>query len=168
VIITADSLKDWANFFVAAAGASSALAGLVMVAISVNIGKIVNYRQLPARAGAAIAMLILILITSMASLMRQPVSALGCEILAAAAWAWVLQVWTARQVILGHHETKRPLVETVRSVIISQLQIAPFLVGSVLLLFGSESGLYWIGAGMMLTFIFAVMESWVLLVEIRR
>ncbi len=166
--MTADTLKDWANFFIAAAGASSALAGLVMVAISVNVRKIVNYRHLPARAGAAVAMLVLILVTSIAALMNQPLPALGCEILGAALWAWVLQIWTARQVVIGHRETKRPIWETIRFLILGQAQAIPYLVGGIMILVGHPDGLYWIGAGTMLVFMFSVMESWVLLVEILR
>jgi hypothetical protein len=166
--MTADQLKDWTQFFVAAASASSALAGLVMVALSVNVKKILNYRHLPARAGAAIAMLILILVSSMASLMNQPLWCLACEILAFALWAWAIEVWTARQVIIGHLENRRPRYETVRFVFLGQLQVIPYVVGGLLLLLGHYDGLYWIGAGTMLVFMFSVMESWVLLVEILR
>ena len=166
--MTADQLKDWANFFLAASGASAALAGLVMVALSVNVKKIVNYRHLPARAGAAIAMLMLILVSSMASLMNQPLWCLACEILGFAIWAWAIEIWTARQVVIGHQEVKRPRYETVRFVALGQLQVIPYVVGSILLLTGHYDGLYWIGAGTMLVFTFSVMESWVLLVEILR
>lgn len=166
--MTADQLKDWANFFIAAASASAALAGLVMVALSVNVRKIVSYRHLPARAGAAIAMLMLILTSSMASLMNQPLWALACEILSFALWAWAIEIWTARQVIIGHLEAKRPRYETVRFVLLGQLQVIPYAVGGLLLLYGHYAGLYWIGGGTMLVFAFSVMESWVLLVEILR
>lgn len=166
--MTADQLKDWANFFLAASGASAALAGLVMVALSVNIKKIINYRHLPARAGAAIAMLMLILVSSMASLMNQPLWSLACEVLVMASWAWAIEIWTARQVIIGHGEVKRPRQETVRFVVLGQLQVIPYVVGGLMLLWGRYDGLYWIGAGTMLVFTFSVMESWVLLVEILR
>lgn len=166
--MTADQLKDWTNFFLAASGASAALAGLVMVALSVNVKKIVSYRHLPARAGAAIAMLMLILTSSMASLMNQPLWALACEILSFAFWVWAIEVWTARQVIIGHKENQRPRYETIRFVMLGQLQVVPYAVGGLMLLLGHYGGLYWIGAGTMLVFAFSVMESWVLLVEILR
>jgi hypothetical protein len=60
------------NFFIAAAGASPALAGLVIVAVSVNINSILKFSHLPARAGAAIGSLILILVASMAALVPPP------------------------------------------------------------------------------------------------
>jgi hypothetical protein len=45
---------------------------------------------------------------------------------------------------------------------------SPFIVGGVLLLFGIESGFYWIAAGVIVSFIKAVIDAWVLLVEINR
>ena len=45
----------WTTFFVAASGASAALAGLVFVALSVNISHIIKAPHLPPRAAATIA-----------------------------------------------------------------------------------------------------------------
>ena len=42
------------------------------------------------------------------------------------------------------------------------------IVGGALLLFGMESGFYWIAAGVIVSFIKAVIDAWVLLVEINR
>ena len=58
----------WKDFFVTAAGASATLVGLVIVAISVNLQRIIEQPQLPSRGGATVAALVLILITSMAEL----------------------------------------------------------------------------------------------------
>jgi hypothetical protein len=59
---------EWKDFFVTAAGASATLVGLVIVAISVNLQRIIEQPQLPSRGGATVAALVLILITSMAEL----------------------------------------------------------------------------------------------------
>jgi hypothetical protein len=42
----------WTNFVIVDAGCSAALAGLVIVAISVNIARILEFPHLPARAAA--------------------------------------------------------------------------------------------------------------------
>ena len=43
------TLSEWTDFMIAAAGAAAGLAGLFVVAISVNIDVLVQYRSLPAR-----------------------------------------------------------------------------------------------------------------------
>jgi hypothetical protein len=80
----------WTDFFVAAASASAALAGLVIVAISVNVNRILEHADLPPRAGAAISALILILV-SRAALIHQPLAILGIEILFFALCCWLLE-----------------------------------------------------------------------------
>ena len=52
-------MGDWGDFHVAMVGATAALAGLVIVAASVNIGEIVKAPALTARLGSAIAGLVL-------------------------------------------------------------------------------------------------------------
>jgi hypothetical protein len=41
-------------------------------------------------------------------------------------------------------------------------------VGSILLVAGDDAGLYWIGIGIILSFVAALQNAWVLLVEILR
>src|SRR6185312_6154219 len=43
-------MPEWTDFFVAEVGASAALAGLVIVAISINVTRIISYPWLPGRA----------------------------------------------------------------------------------------------------------------------
>jgi hypothetical protein len=53
----------WTNFFLRGAGASATLAGLVIVAISVNIARILKHEHLPSRVGATTATLVWILVS---------------------------------------------------------------------------------------------------------
>lgn len=47
---TAYTAADWTDLYVASAGASAALTGLLFVAVSVNIQDFLEYAGLPARA----------------------------------------------------------------------------------------------------------------------
>jgi len=61
-MMAAPIAADWSNFLVAEAGASAALAGLIFVAVSINISKIIEYPGVSGRAGEALALLIGVLI----------------------------------------------------------------------------------------------------------
>ena len=54
----------WGDFYVAIGGAGAALAGLVMVGISVSLTEILADHSLPARAAAAIGSLILVVVVA--------------------------------------------------------------------------------------------------------
>jgi len=158
----------WANFFIAAAGAAAALAGLVIVAISVNIQQILKYSHLPARAAGTISALILILVSSMAGLIHQDSTAFALEILLFGIGAWIMQLRSNRQAFVAGKQFQRPQWESLLETVLGQIQTLPFIIGSILLLQANGQGIYWIAAGVIAIFICSVMNVWVLLVEILR
>jgi hypothetical protein len=60
-------MTGWENFFVGELGASSALAGLVFVGISINLTKILASPLLPSRALEALVALLAVLFVSTCS-----------------------------------------------------------------------------------------------------
>jgi hypothetical protein len=158
----------WTNFFIAAAGSSAALAGLAIVAISVNIARILEFPHLPARSAATIARFILILVCSMAALIPQASLALGAEIAVFALAAWFLEIRSNRRALRAHADLGRPRFESLLESIVGEVQVLPFFVGAILLIGGRSSGYYSIAAGVMAIFIFSTLNVWVLLVEILR
>ena len=160
--------EEWKDFFVTAAGASATLVGLVIVAISVNLRRIIEQPQLPSRGGATVAALVLILVTSMAELIPQSGAALAIEISVFGLLVWLIQLWSARQIVVAYLESRRPLLEAVIGIVIGQIQAVPFIVGGIALFMRLHAGPYWIAWGIVATFILSVVNTWILLVEILR
>jgi modulator of FtsH protease len=72
--------SEWTDLFVASAGASAALAGLVFVAVSINIDRILRFRGLPERALETVVLLLAVVVVAILSLMPgQGASALGAS-----------------------------------------------------------------------------------------
>ena len=162
------TIADWRDFFGAAASAAAALAGLIFVALSVNIARILEFEHLPARAAGAIGALILILTTGLAALAPQPPAFLGGEVLVLTVMAWSLQIVSARSSGLATRKYQRPAHEHIVEIAMGQLQMAPFAVGAVMLALDDGWGMAWLAGGCLAVFILSVVNAWVLLVEILR
>jgi len=160
-------MGDWEAFYAAQLGAAAALGGLVFVGLSLNLKKILSYAWLPGRALLALMVLMAILVISSFMLMPgQSLTALGLEIAAVGVLLFFvgsgMEIYALRKVNL---QNRRPFIG---NLVLLKIGILPFIVGGVLLLFGIESGFYWIAAGVIVSFIKAVIDAWVLLVEINR
>jgi hypothetical protein len=157
----------WGELFLAEAGASAALAGLLFVAISINLTKILEVRGLVGRAGEAIVLLVAVLIVSTLMLVPdQARAALGTELLVTGLLAWSILVGIHVKAVRGRIGPSRPVL--VGRVAIAQVAVLPFLVAGVSLLLRAGGGLYWLVPGVVLCLVIAVLNAWVLLIEIVR
>jgi hypothetical protein len=160
-------VAEWSDFFVAQAGASAALAGLIFVGLSINLDRIVHYPHMLYRAGAALVVLLSILVIS--SLMLAPqdsMRAYGLEALGAGAIAWLVTTWLTFR---GMRETPGEFRSRARDALIRvQFSTVPMVIAGIVILSSGSNGLYWLLAGFLAGFIVAIAEGWVLLVEIHR
>lgn len=161
-----DVTAQWSDFNVALVGATAALAGLVIVAASVNITQIVASRTLTARLGSGVASLVLALLVSALALVPAISAAwYGGLVLAAAAVVGAFQTITARLIVTDPSPAAR--ARAAKSAV-GFLPIIAYLAAGALAFIDPASGLYAAAGGTLLAIGAAVVVSWVALVEVLR
>lgn len=163
----ADSLAEWTTFLAVQAGAAATLTGLVFVAVSINLARIVDFPGLPERAGESILQFLEVFFTSAAALIPgQSIAMLGREILAIGIICWGMQVRGLIQYLRARYG--HPWSWFVHRAILSQLATIPFCIAGAALLLDAPNALYWLVPGFAFSFAAGMISAWVLLIEILR
>ncbi len=164
--MTAYDASEWTDFFVAGAGASAALAGLVFVAVSINVDRILGFRGLPERALATVMLLLSVVLVSLIGLIPgQSRAALAGELLGVGLVFAVLILGLTSRSMAGR-DGKR--ARTFGHWLLVVLGTGLVVLGAVSLFAETGGGLYWVAAGIVLATTGGVANAWVLLVEILR
>ncbi len=165
-------MGEWHDFFLASAGAAGVLTGLVFVGVSINLEKIMSTPRygLTGRALEALVLLLAVLVvTSLLLVPDQGTVVAGAEVLAVgiADWAVIVVIqllqlrnWRSLEPSLRGHLVGR--------MVLGQVATLPFVVAGVGVLGWGFGGLYWLVAGVVVSYLVAVADAWVLLVEIHR
>jgi hypothetical protein len=157
----------WDSFFAAQLGASAALTGLLFVGVSFNMKKIVEIPTLPDMALRAFVLLVGILLASTVLLIPgQPNAFIGLELLALGSVTGALIGW------FGFRNFQRTEAQyrssTIFEVMLGEFAVAGYLSAGVVLVAVGAVGTYLIVIAFVATYIVAIINSWVLLVEINR
>ena len=159
-------MDGWSEFAVAAAGATAALAGLVIVGISVNIKEILASPALVVRGAVTIAGLVVSLIATLALLVPQSATAAGVELLVVTAFALLIE---SRALLAElRQRPRRSRWEMVSHVALAALWIVPFLLAGILLCVQQPGGVYALALGVATAIVAAIINTWVLLIEVLR
>jgi hypothetical protein len=167
--MAAYSNAAWSDFALGQVGASAALLGLVFVGLSINLRAVVREPPLVSRAAEAVVLLGTVLATSTAVLLPgQTRLALAIElvVLGAAIAAWV----AALQREIHTSAVKSSVPRTTLLLRRTSGLGAPALVvlAGASLLVESGGGLYWWAPAILLAYLGALADAWVLLVEVLR
>jgi hypothetical protein len=160
-------MAGWDNFLIAEVGASATLTGLIFVGVSINLTKIVSLPQLPSRALEALLLLgTVLLVSSLLLVPGQPRALVSLELLAVALGAWVtitlldVRIW--RKVAVPYR------TRTLTLIVMNQVALLCYVAAAVAVGFTGGPGLYWLVPAVLLSFLKALLDAWVLLVEINR
>lgn len=158
---------SWSDFSGAVVASSSALIGLLFVAVSINLDEILANNTLAERTLHTMILFTVAFVVGMLFLLpEQPRTALGVELIitGAAAGAALLRINRP-----GKRGAREPqwgwlLVRLAPSVTITTFLI----VGGLSLIAGVGGGLYWVAPAVIEAFLAGLTTVWILLIEIRR
>jgi hypothetical protein len=160
-------MNEWHDFFVATAGASAALTGLIFVGVSINLSRILSTPTLPDRA--SISMILLLTILIVAILLLVPYTSTitpGIEVLVIGLVVWLGVFLTDLRIHRNKKKQFRRLYTF--NIIFNQVAILPYIISGIFFMRGDLNGLYWLLGAMVFSFIKASLDAWVLLIEINR
>jgi hypothetical protein len=161
------TLTAWSYYLSTIASADAALTGLIFVAVSINLTKILATPGLTGRVAEPMIQLFGVLTISTTCLMPglRP-HTLGLLVLLQTLIIWAFQIYT--QVKYVASKTGNPRYWIVTRVVQTQVACIPLLISGVLLLHAIPSALYWAAAGFVLALASGVESAWILLIEILR
>jgi hypothetical protein len=160
-------IEGWTNYLSVQAGVAATLTGLVFVAVSINLSRILEIAGLTGRAAESLLQLFgVVIVSTIVLIPGQQQFAIGMEMLLVGSVLWLVQ--TGFQLRHVTSMTGQPRLWAATRIVQTQLASVPLVIAGILLLRGSSQGLYWLAAGCVLSLVAGVASSWVLLVEILR
>ncbi|HTS14269.1 MAG TPA: hypothetical protein VMH24_01275 [Candidatus Sulfotelmatobacter sp.] len=157
----------WSEFAAAVVAAAAALAGLIFVALSINLDRIIALGGVAELAAQGIIVLTAVLVAAIVVLVPgQDAAVLGVELAAVGAIQLVLVAHLSRmayQATAPEYHGKR-----IQTFLFNSVSGALGLVAGVSLLAGAGGGLYWLVPSWLIGTMAGIANGWILLVEIKR
>src|SRR5271154_4526041 len=123
-------MRDWSNYLTVMAGVAATLTGLVFVAVSINLSRILTVPGLTGRAAESMMQLFgVVTIATTALIPQETPVALGTEILAFGSLLWIVQ--TVLQLRYLKSKTGHPRRWAVTRIIQTQFANIPFCVSGI-------------------------------------
>src|SRR5271163_1087377 len=158
---------EWQAHLSMQATTAATLLGLVFVAASINLARIVSTPALPGRVLESVVQFVQVLFISMLmTLPRQSSATLAVEVLTVAFLSWAFQMIAFAKYHRAH--LGNPRWWLVARMALAHLAVVPFFVVGGCLLFHVENALYWALPGFFFSLLAGLINSWVLLIRVGR
>ena len=155
-------MNEWHDFFLGQAGVSGGLVGLLFVAISINLERILEFSALPEKALEALYTFSAVLFVSSLGLVPgQSPKLFGLEILIVGLIFWMTQVRAL-------FKTRKSEYETYSRYALNQIPPLSAIVAGASTYAGLENGIYLVVPSIFVCMIAGIYLAWILLIEIRR
>jgi modulator of FtsH protease len=159
--------SDWTNFGVVVGGASAALTGLLFVAVSLNVARIVRHPALRATAGQTLVLFVVPLLTSIVLVVpAQPRWTLGVELIVLGLVAGLVLVVTGRAKGTGPDVPESRLANVLDRTSPNIVTLVFVELTGVTVLVGHGGGLYWLVPSAVLSLIGGVLNAWLFLTRV--
>jgi hypothetical protein len=157
----------WTEFAAAMVAATSALAGLIFVALSINLDRILSLPGIADLALEGVIALTVVLIASIVVLAPgQSVAALATELIVIGIVHLSVIGWLLRRTLAVAEQEFR--MKRIQMALVSGFPGVLFVIGGLSMAAGNAWGLYWLVPASIAGIAAGVTNAWVLLIEIKR
>jgi hypothetical protein len=165
--MTHEEIAAWEGFAVALAGAAAVLSGLLFVAITLNIDRILRIRTLPGRAGESVILFLGALVECAYLLIpSQSDTALAIELIVTG--VIIAAVLLAIVISATRMPTRIPRSWHITRYFLVLGSTVPVILAGIAVLGGLLGELNWLAFGVLFALCAATSNAWVLLIEVVR
>lgn len=160
-------MDSWHDFLIAMAGASGALVGLLFIAISISLDLLMKAPQLLTRAAACLELLTGVLMFCCALLMPGlGQTSVGWIILVGGIVIWCVTTFSSYRVVATAEREYRS--RSIVALVLFQVATVPTVVAGLAAFRIGNDAMYILASAFIVSFAVAVLDSWVLMIEVRR
>lgn len=160
-------MEPWHDFLVAMAGASGVLVGLLFIAMSISLTELFKTPALLTRAAACLELLTGVLMLCCALLIPAlGRTALGWIVVLGSGAIWSATSFASVKVLRVTASDYR--LQSLLSLTLFQVATVPTIVAGLAMFRIGTDAMYLLAPAFMVSFAVAILDAWVLMIEVRR